>query len=159
MPAKKPLSEYKIFRYFPMNTPFMEKIHFEPMSGCWLWGGTVNNKGYGLMTNPIKDKPMMLAHRYSYELHKGPVPEGLVVDHKCCNSHCVNPDHLQAITFRENVMKGESNTAKNARMTHCHRGHPLPSGYEYGKKRQCRECKNLIRRVDFIRSQNHASAE
>lgn len=69
-------------------------------TGCWEWQGAVLGKGYGKFK---KDGKFWLAHRYSYTMYKGPIPDGLVIRHKCHNVLCVNPDHLQTGTHRDNV--------------------------------------------------------
>lgn len=62
---------------------------------CWLWTASTAGKGYGkFYTGRGRGQ---YAHRFSYELHKGPIPSGLTIDHLCCNPACVNPDHLEAI--------------------------------------------------------------
>lgn len=85
----------------------------------------------------------------SHELHKGPIPEGLVIDHLCRNRGCVNPDHLEAVTQRENILRGEGLAAANARKTHCPKGHPYSGENLYvvpsSGRRQCRICADARR--------------
>lgn len=79
---------------------FMEKVTFEPNSGCWLWLGA-DSKGYG---RTMIRRKQMAAHRLSYELHRGvTVPAGLVVLHSCDVPCCVNPSHLSVGTQMENI--------------------------------------------------------
>jgi hypothetical protein len=108
---------------------FQEKMIPEPNSGCWLWLGAVRgwrrspmHGGYGVLWRDGDNFP---AHRVAYELYVGPIPEGMVIDHKCRNTRCVNPDHLRPITGRENIMCGNGASARNAAKTHCSRGHSL----------------------------------
>lgn len=91
-------------------------------AGCWLWTGPTNEKGYGLTT--VKGKTVRV-HRIAYELWKGPIPPGLQIDHLCRTRNCFNPEHLEAVTPRENVLRGESSAALRARKTHCVHGHPF----------------------------------
>lgn len=69
---------------------------------CLLWGGKRDTHGYGVIS--IDDK-IRRAHRVAYELAKGPIPDGLVIDHQCFNRHCVNPDHLNAVTNQQNTLR------------------------------------------------------
>jgi hypothetical protein len=112
----------------------------EPMSGCWLWTGGVTEQGYGLLTLPDR---RYRAHRVSHWIYKGPIPEGLVLDHLCRNPFCVNPDHLEAVTERINIMRGTGVTARNRQKTHCRNGHPYsPENTRVTPKgaRFCRIC-------------------
>jgi HNH endonuclease len=106
-------------------------------SGCWLWVGPKSDNEYGSFRFA---KVRYSAHRFSYELHKGPIPEGLHIDHLCRNRWCVNPEHLEAVTFRENVLRGIGPTAQLARQTHCKRGHPLSGENLHITKQGYRNC-------------------
>jgi len=76
---------------------------------CWLWIGTVNSTGYGYFQTGGRGTKKARAHRYAYEFLVGPIPKGLVLDHLCRVKICVNPEHLQPVTQRENVLRGEVN--------------------------------------------------
>ena len=85
----------------------------------------------------------VLAHRWSYEYHVGPIPDGLQLDHLCRVRHCVNPQHLEPVTARENTLRGMSFVAHLAARTECINGHPLTGGNlrMEGTVRRCRACK------------------
>jgi hypothetical protein len=73
----------------------------------------------------------MDAHRFAYQMLVGPIPEGLTLDHLCRNTGCCNPEHLEAVTHRDNVLRGVSFAAVNAVKTECPRGHPYDSENTY----------------------------
>lgn len=75
----------------------------EPFSGCWLWTGATDEYGYGQLSRHVNKKRINLkAHRFSYQLHKGPIPDGLKILHSCDTPLCINPAHLRAGTDKEN---------------------------------------------------------
>jgi hypothetical protein len=118
------------------ETRFLASV--EKTAECWIWRGHVTN-GYGRI---YVDGKHVGAHRFSFELHVGPIPEGLHIDHLCRNQVCVNPAHLEPVTPRENLLRGFSNAAQNARKTHCKHGHSLANAYvRPNGQRACRECR------------------
>jgi hypothetical protein len=82
------------------------------VTGCWNWTGALNEDGYGQETVKASHTKSGLssvkAHRMMYQKKYGPIPAGLVLDHKCRNTKCVNPDHLEPVTNAENVRRGRS---------------------------------------------------
>lgn len=113
-------------------------------NGCWEWRGSVW-KGYGKFWFNGR---MVKAHRFSYSLVHGDI-EG-VLDHLCRNRACVNPDHLEDVSNKENCMRGEAPTAINARKTHCPRGHEYNEENTYVRptgSRECKVCRNERGRV------------
>ncbi len=85
-------------------------------TGCWLWTGPLTRKGYGRFK--VADKPIQ-AHRWAYAYLRGPIPEGLTIDHLCRMRHCVNPRHMEVVTSRENTLRGFGVAAQYARRAHC----------------------------------------
>ncbi len=107
---------------------------------CWLWRGFINNNGYSYFSYEGKN---IRAHRFSYELFEGEIPDTLTVDHLCRVKNCVNPAHLQLTTNRDNVMRGNGVGVINSRKTHCPQGHRYSEENTYVKKhgRECRICR------------------
>jgi len=105
-------------------------------------GATTGTMGYGVIQVGTHDASKHTrVHRLAYELLVGPIPEGLVLDHTCRVTRCVNPAHLEPVTFKENVLRGDSMSARWARRTHCDAGHDLAEDRAAGRKR-CRLCQN-----------------
>lgn len=118
----------------------------EKTDGCWLWTGALNDAGYGMISDragTVSGSTAKRAHRMSYELHKGPIPDGLHLLHSCDVRKCVNPDHLSVGTNQDNiadrVSKGRSYWSQQ---THCKHGHEwTEENTVYNKKqRVCRAC-------------------
>jgi hypothetical protein len=113
--------------------------------GCWEWIGAISDVGYGKMGHVGK---CAYAHRLAYEHYVGPIPEGLVIDHLCRNRSCVNPDHMEPVSHRINLLRGESMSAIHAKKTECPKGHPYAGENLYAHpngSRQCRTCKREAR--------------
>ncbi len=116
-------------------------------AGCWLWTGTRFNAGYGRARFEGADT---LAHRTIYRLLAGPIPDGLQLDHLCRVRACVNPAHLEPVTCRVNLLRGNTLQAANAAKTECLRGHPFDAANTYlkpgGVWRGCRACRSVAAR-------------
>lgn len=123
----------------------------EPNSGCLIWLGTENGAGYGRMGVGGKS---LYAHRVAYELRHGPIPAGMMIDHKCRNTFCINPDHLEPVTNQENTKRGLISDLRPERFE-CLRGHVLTeTGYTDSQgHRQCRKCLSIRQRAYYSRKQ------
>jgi hypothetical protein len=113
----------------------------DPKTGCWEWQRSKSEYGYG--RKPHRGRNVM-AHRFFYELLVGPVPQGLELDHLCRNPACCNPRHLEPVTHRENILRGNTEPARNAVKTHCPQGHAYTPENVYIRpgthQRGCRTC-------------------
>jgi hypothetical protein len=119
---------------------FYANVQKRPEDTCWHWQGCPNGAvGYGQIS--IHGRRVM-AHRLSYVMHKGPIPDGLEIDHLCRNPMCVNPAHLEAVTHRENVRRGKM--GQGPLKTHCKRGHPLSGPTVYITPKGYRQCKICV---------------
>ena len=126
---------------------FWSKVHQTPCGGCWLWTASTNWRGYGEFRLEGKNRA---AHRLAYESEVGPIPDGYEIDHLCRVRNCVNPAHLEAVTHRENLLRGETLPARAAAKTHCPQGHPYSGDNLYvypSGKRRCVTCRNEQRRA------------
>lgn len=121
----------------------------EKTDSCWIWRGRLDRDGYGKTSLDNRNQG---AHRVSYQLFVGQIPDGLTIDHVrsrgCTSRACVNPAHLEPVTIRENTIRGDSpqlSAERQLRKTHCPQGHPYVGHnlvIDEGGKRRCRECIN-----------------
>lgn len=112
---------------------------YENENGCWIWPKAKVRGGYGMFK---LNKKNVLAHRYSYTKLIGDIPNGLTIDHLCKQRDCVNPDHLEAVTMKENISRG-TNFQRNK--SHCKWGHEFNSDniyWIYSRYRRCKQCQD-----------------
>jgi len=113
---------------------------------CLLWSGTINRKGYGTISIANVHR---LVHRVMWQLEVGPIPDGLCIDHVrahgCRHRNCANVAHLEPVTNRENLLRGDTITAACAAATHCPKGHPYDEANTYRKPRGDRNCRTCHR--------------
>ena len=125
----------------------------QPPEQCWIWTGSSYGQGYGGVRLQSESPAPRAAYRVMYELFRGSIPPGLQLDHLCRVHRCVNPAHLEAVTCRENLRRGNGFIGKQMRRTHCPRGHALIEGnlIRYKGHKQCRECTLQRKRLDYHR--------
>lgn len=117
--------------------------------GCYQWTDALCATGYGVIWVGGR-KRTELAHRISYRIAKGEIPDGMHVDHLCRNRGCVNPEHLELVSLGENILRGRSLQAQNKAKTHCMHGHEfsventIPKARPCGGRR-CRRCEKIAR--------------
>jgi hypothetical protein len=125
----------------PLRDRFMARVEVTPT--CWEWRATRIRGGYGTFS-PHRGLSR-LAHRLSYELHVGPIPDGLTLDHLCKNPGCVNPAHLEPVTQRENLMRSRQDTYVAHRNGTCTKGHPESELYRRKSNGQAAYCRACVR--------------
>jgi hypothetical protein len=145
-------AESRFWRKVDKNGPIPQR---RPELGpCWIWLAGRQSKGYGQFKFQGKT---VLAHRFSYQIAKGEIPEGMQPDHLCKNTSCIRPAHLEAVPALVNLMRSDALGAQNARKTHCKNGHELAGANLYINprgERQCRVCRSRSSRA--WRKQNRA---
>ena len=132
----------------PLRERVLSRLIIDP-SGCLLWTGYTTKEGYGQVSaRQDGTQSFYYVHRLMYEWFVGPIPDGLQIDHLCRIRHCGCPAHMEAVTSRENTLRGESPSARAARRTHCPQGHEYDAmnTYYFRGARQCRACWPLKRR-------------
>lgn len=128
----------------PKGQPILERFFdkVEITESCWLWTAGTLKGGYGQFKI---GETCNQSHRLSYEWFVGPIPDGLVIDHLCRTHNCVNPDHLEPVTPRENVLRSAPVLSGC-----CKRGHPFEGKnlVRYRGQRVCRAC-NALRQREY----------
>lgn len=114
---------------------------------CLEWGGPRDKNGYGKSNRRINGKRINYAHRYFYTLEHGDIPDGMTIDHLCKNTSCCNVEHLEAVSHRDNLLRGNGWAAINARKTHCKNGHEYDSIRSDTGCRYCSICRKEYNRL------------
>lgn len=137
----------------PIDKRFWEKVNKNTKSGCWEWTSSIRGNGYGAFFTHLIDEGRKChgAHRFSWVITNGQIPDGLWVLHKCDNRICVNPDHLflgtRTDNMRDAAKKKRVCTIGKSRMTHCHRGHEFSAEntrYTTQGHRRCKACADIL---------------
>lgn len=135
--AAKPTWGYQPTNPLPR---FFAKVAVESDSACWRWMGSVTATGYGRFSYQSR---ATWAHRASWQMFRGFIPEGMEIDHTCRNRRCVNPKHLEPVSHRENVRRAADRPT-------CQRGHLWTSESTITDRkghRRCRICANEYQRL------------
>ena len=141
------------FSLLPLR--FWRKVHAAP-NGCWVWIGAQTNRGYGTAWMPHHNPQRASAHRLTYEIWADTIPASLEIDHLCRNKACVNPAHLEAVSHRTNVHRGDMT---KLRVTHCPMGHEYAGANLYIRpdngNRDCKRCQRKRNRRWEARQKAH----
>ncbi len=134
-----------------------DKISIPIGTGCWIWTAGKTVQGYGRLWVGGTYRP---AHRLAFVALRGEIAGGLPLDHLCRCHPCVNPDHLEAVTHRVNILRGIGPTAINAQKTHCPAGHPFSGDNlsKYTGQRVCLAC-HAVQSKDFRRRHREAAGK
>ena len=120
---------------------------------CVLWTGHIAKDGYGRVNRDSRNRSPQLAHRWAWEMLRGPIPDGYEIHHICGKRACVNTGHLQLVT------RSEHRALERSARTHCKRGHPYAIfGRNHNGRASiyCTECKRITDRAKAARSRDAA---
>jgi HNH endonuclease len=126
-------------------------LRYKVENGCWQWTGPRTQTGYGQLN---QGGDSFYPHRLAWILLRGPITDDLTVDHLCRNRSCINPDHLEPTTQRENILRGTGASARHAQKTTCPNGHvydAVVEGPTYGPRRRCSRCSTKVATARFKR--------
>lgn len=130
--------------------------------GCWIWLKSLCRDGYARSGTRRRSSQ---AHRVYFENHRGPIPKGKEIDHLCRVRNCVNPQHMEPVLHKENLMRGESFSAINSAKTQCIHGHSLSGSnlkietHRGQKRRVCWKCRQVTARRTWQRNKARAEVE
>lgn len=134
---------------FPLAIPLdiRERLELSAETGCWLWHGPIGRGGYGQLTHRDEDGRRPVVHRVVYQSLRGPIPEGLQLDHLCCVPRCANPEHLEPVTPQVNTLRRRSTRNQYTGQESCVHGHVFTESNTFvytrpnGRTiRVCRQC-------------------
>lgn len=127
----------------PPLVRLLPMVRRDNASGCWNYTGYLTPAGYGQFFDG--EHRNAFSHRVMYEQTRGPIPPGAQLDHLCRNRRCCNPFHLEIVSRRENLNRGNGFSGVNVRVTQCPQGHPYDEANTYhrpdGKGRDCKICR------------------
>lgn len=152
-----------VYHHIPLKDRFWDKVDRRGPEECWEWLSSTR-KGYGQIAGEYGKRQPLPAHRVSYELEYGEIPDGFQIHHECHNRSCVNPAHLRALSPSDHskLHGGGSACAANAAKTHCIHGHEFTPENTYvnpsSGSRQCRECRRRVGRESARRRRERDSA-
>lgn len=142
----------------PLNLSYEDRILKRVIvdsNGCWIWQKNINPDGYGTIRVDYKQ---WLAHRYSYTTFGGPIPEGLVIDHLCRIRSCCNPNHMEPVEIRTNILRGEHPNVLLHNNKVCSRGHEVVGNNISVRSDGRIRCKMCINESERCRRANAAVA-
>lgn len=131
-----------------VNRKYLLENSTRTANGCLIWGGAINKFGYGVVA-------VQLAHRASYRLFKGEIPDNHNIDHLCSAPACIEPNHLDAVTPKQDGARKKIRNRWRGWATHCANGHELDDHTTFwrsnGTGRQCRVCQHERQREYWAR--------
>lgn len=128
----------------PLSQRLMSKV--TKTDSCWLFNGNLNDRGYGRIRR--NRGRLEFVQRVAYEIFIGSIPPDMEIDHLCRVRNCVNPSHLEAVSHKENIHRGNGLCAINRRKTQCYKGHKFDAENTYLPPKGGRVCKACTREKD-----------